>query len=402
MVIPVIRRRAQPAVTTIVRLTVTAVFAYLMGVLLTGTPRPVLAPLTALLVAQVSVYQTLRSAVTKVASVVAGVLLAVGLSAWVGFTWWALGLTIALSLGTGYALRFGDNILEVPISAMLILSDGTRTAADRRIIETFVGAGAGLIAGLVLTRPRVQSAEDAVVELCGKMAGLLDDMARGLNEDRLGDAVGWLRQARTLTEDTRYVDEAIHQAEESLRLNPRGLRLPDSTPTLREALETLEHEATTVRLLARSLADGAQLTGDGGPLTDPDARRNLARLLAELAAAVRTYGQLAVQDHPVQRERLQRELEQRLTAARAAQDQLGGRLSADPAGRPVNWPLRGELVSLVDRFVKELATGPPPRRRRRRRPRFRRRPPPRMPLRRLAPGIVTQVQTPVRARRSHR
>jgi uncharacterized membrane protein YgaE (UPF0421/DUF939 family) len=390
VLLPVIRHRAaQPAVTTIVRLTMTAVFAYLMGVLLTTTPRPVLAPLTALLVAQVSVYQTIRSAVSKVASVVAGVLLAVGLSAWVGFTWWALGLTIAIALVIGYALRLGDNILEVPISAMLILSVGTRTAADGRIIETFVGAGAGLIAGLVLTRPRVQSAEDAVVELCGKMAGLLDAMARGLSEDRLGDAASWLRQARALGGDTRYVDEAIHQAEESLRLNPRGLRLPDSTPTLREALETLEHEATTVRLLARSLADSTQLTGDDGPLTDPETRQNLARLLAELAAAVRTYGQLVIQENPVQRERLQRELEQRLTEARAAQDQLGGRLGADPAVRPVDWPLRGELVSLVDRFAKELGSGQP-RRRRRRPPRFRRRPPPRIPLRRLAPDRLVR------------
>ena len=384
MVIPVIRHRAQPTVTTIVRLTVTAIFAYLMAVLLTTTPRPVLAPLTALLVAQVSVYQTLRSVVTKVASVVAGVLLAVGLSAWVGFTWWSLGLTIAIALVIGYALRLGDNILEVPISAMLILSVGTRAAADGRIIETFVGAGAGLVAGLVLGRPRVQSAEEAIGELCGKMAGLLDEMADGLSEDRLGDAASWLGQARTLSEDIRRVDEAIRQAEESLRLNPRGLRLPDSTPSLREALGTLEHEAITVRLLARSLADSAQLTEGGAPLTDPDTRENLARLLAELAAAVRTYGQLAVQHAPAQRERLQRELEQRLTAARAAQDQLGVRLGTDPAARPVGWPLRGELVSLVDRFRKELGGEQPYRHRRRRAPRFLRRPPPRMPLRRLA------------------
>jgi hypothetical protein len=237
----------------------------------------------------------------------------------------------------------------------------------------------------------VQSAEDAIAELCGKMAGLLDEMARGLSEDRLGDAASWLRQARTLGAETRRVDEAIRQAEESLRLNPRGLRLPDSTPRLRQALETLEHEATTVRLLARSLADSTQPMEGGGPLTDPDARQDLARLLAELAAAVRTYGQLTVQNGPAERERLQRELDQRLAAARAAQDQLGGRLGADPAARPVDWPLRGELVSLVDRFRKELGSAQPLRRRRRRRaPPFLRRPPPRMPLRRLAPNRLVR------------
>jgi len=117
----VVRQRTQPTAVTIVRLTSTAIFAYLLALVLSSTPRPVLAPLTALLVVQVSLYQTVRSAVTKVASVVSGVLLAVGLSTWVGFTWWSLGITIALALAIGYALHLGENIVEVPISAMLIL-----------------------------------------------------------------------------------------------------------------------------------------------------------------------------------------------------------------------------------------------------------------------------------------
>src|ERR1700749_3667369 len=53
----VVRHRAQPTAVTIVRLTCTAVFAYLLALVLTSTPRPVLAPLTALLVVQVSLYQ---------------------------------------------------------------------------------------------------------------------------------------------------------------------------------------------------------------------------------------------------------------------------------------------------------------------------------------------------------
>jgi uncharacterized membrane protein YgaE (UPF0421/DUF939 family) len=84
--VTLVRQRAQPTAETIVRLTVTAVFAYLVALLIPSTPRPVLAPLTALLVAQVSIYQTVRSAARRVASVVAGVLLALGLSASVGFT----------------------------------------------------------------------------------------------------------------------------------------------------------------------------------------------------------------------------------------------------------------------------------------------------------------------------
>lgn len=156
-----------------------------------------LAPLTALLVAQVSIYRTLRSAVRRVASVVAGVLLALGLSAWVGFTWWNLGIAIALGLAVGYALHLREEILEVPFSAMLIMSVGTRSAATGRIVETFIGTAAGLVAGFVLTSPRVQPAEEAIEELCGTMAGLLDRMAAGLRAGPVqpAAATGWLAEA---------------------------------------------------------------------------------------------------------------------------------------------------------------------------------------------------------------
>ena len=61
-------------------------------------------------------------------SVVAGVGLAVLLSIAVGLSWWSLGLLIGLSLVVGQVLRLGDNLLEVPISAMLVLGVGAASA----------------------------------------------------------------------------------------------------------------------------------------------------------------------------------------------------------------------------------------------------------------------------------
>ena len=87
----------------------------------------------------------------RVVAVVAGVLLAVALADLAGFTWWSLGITIAAGLAVGYALHLGDAVLEVPISAMLILSNATRAAAVGRIAETAIGAAAGLAAGFVFT-----------------------------------------------------------------------------------------------------------------------------------------------------------------------------------------------------------------------------------------------------------
>jgi uncharacterized membrane protein YgaE (UPF0421/DUF939 family) len=355
-----VRQRAQPAAETIVRLAVTAVFAYLLALLIPGASRPVLAPLTALLVIQVSIYQTLRSAVRRVASVVAGVLLALGLSAWVGFTWWSLGLTIVIGLAIGYALHLGNHVLEVPVSAMLILSVDTRSAATGRIVETFVGTAAGLVAGFVLTSPRMQPAEEAIAELCGTMADLLDRMVIGLGEPVQAATVsGWLARARSLASEIRRVDDALRQAEESTKLNPRSLRTPHSTITLRASVETLEHAAITLRIFARSLADSARLADDDYPLGDPDVRRRLADALAELAAAVRTYGRLTTKFRAPGHELLQAKLKRHLAAAHDKQDRLSEFLDTDPAARPVGWPLRGELISQLDRFRTELEAGLP-------------------------------------------
>ena len=70
-----VRRRAQPTAVYIARLTVTAVFAYLLALQLPGgSPRSVLAPLTALLVVQATLFNTIGTAIRRVAAVTVGVL----------------------------------------------------------------------------------------------------------------------------------------------------------------------------------------------------------------------------------------------------------------------------------------------------------------------------------------
>src|SRR5258708_25793675 len=56
-------------------------------------------------------------------------------------------------------------------------------------------------------------------------------------------------------------------------------------------------------------------------------------------------------------EGLESELDGHLTAARERQDQLSALLGTDPATRPVGWPLRGELISHLDRLRNELRAG---------------------------------------------
>lgn len=391
-----VRRRAQPAMVYIARLTGTAVFAYLIALLLPGTPRPVLAPLTALLVAQATLFQTIRSAIQRVGAVTAGVLAAVGVAAYVPFSWWVLGLLIAGTLALGMVLRLGQDILEVPISAMLIFSVDTHPAATARITDTLVGAGAGLAAGLAFAPLRVQSAKEAVSELTKQMSDLLGTMASGLAEVPSARRAGeWLDRTRALRGEIERLDDALDQAEDSVRLNPRRLLLPSADPAagLRNGIDTLERAATDMRVLARSVADSARLDSEDSPIRDEQTRAQLAAVLDELSAAVRAYGQLVEAGDPaaitpaatgefpavtavaapprapaarVEARRAAfapmaaRNLRDHLAEAHKRQDDLADLLRTDPVEQPVGWPLRGEILAHVDRLRAELEPRRPP------------------------------------------
>jgi Aromatic acid exporter family member 1 len=384
-------RSSRPGFLYISRLTATATFAYLLALVIpAGTSRPVLAPLTALLVLQASLYQTIRSALRKLLSVTAGVLVAVGVAEFIGFSWWQLALVIAAALGTGRVLRLGDDLLEVPISAMLIFSSvGPHAAATGRVVDTLVGAAAGLAGGLVFAgKPRVQPARAAVCHLVGEVAGLLDRMAsdlanerEGASQDLTSEAAQWLNQAKALRDEIERVDDALREAAESARLNPRALVRPadavpvtDATVAMRGGLETLEHAALTLRGLARSVLDSAGIPSEASPVRDRETRVQLAGVLAKLGEAIRTYGRL-VQSTPAGSESLESELDAELGEAHRLQDELAALLK--PKARPdapSEWPLRGEILAHVDRLrtglnVESIHHGSTPAPRRRRRPR---------------------------------
>ena len=109
------------------KLVLAAVLSYVLAGALETSPDRVLAPLTALLVVQLTLFQTLSSAIGRVVSVLTGVVLAVAVSDLLGVSWWSFGLLVLLSLAAGQALRLRSHLLEVPISAMIVLAlGGTR------------------------------------------------------------------------------------------------------------------------------------------------------------------------------------------------------------------------------------------------------------------------------------
>ncbi|MDN3351635.1 FUSC family protein [Actinomadura sp. DC4] len=350
----VVRRKAQSKAALVARLTTTATASYLIALLVPGTTaRPTLAPLTALLVLQFSLYRTLRSAVQRVGSVAGGVLVAVVLAWALGFTWWSLGLAVGAALVLGHLLRLGEHVLEAPISAMLILSLPTGMNAADRVLETLIGAAAGLAAGLVFSPLRVQPAEEAIEELGRDLGGLLDTMAEGLRRTPTHEeTVDWLSRARTLGKELGRVDRALSDAEDSIRLNPRATGLPHASVALRTGLEALEHVWMTLRGLARSVADSTR--GPEDPAFGRAAQDELARTLEDLAASLRMYGRMLGAEVGGDTGPAESELRKSLTCAEAHRDRVAETLLNLPADEPPGWPLRGELLVHLDRLLDQL------------------------------------------------
>lgn len=354
-----VRRRTQPTAVYIARLTATSMAAYLLAFSIPeGTSRPVLAPLTAMLVLQASLYQTIRTGFRKVIAAISGVLAAVALSDFVPFNWWVLGLLIAGTLVMGHVLRLGLESLDVPTGAIIIFSTsaGMHAAAAGRIIDTLAGVAAGLVGGLLFAPLRVQTAREAIGDLGDQLATLLERMTSDLGEEPDTDQVGqWLESARSLQKDISRVDETLRTAEESTRLNPRVFgqdSLPPGTElVLRGGLETLEYASLSLRFLARSVTDATRESGIASPIKDSDTRAHLAAVLSMLAAAVRTYGRL-VRTLPYGSDALKSALSAELEASRQLQDRLALLLEPRnaPEGSYSEWPVRGEILCHVDRL----------------------------------------------------
>ncbi|WP_035851948.1 FUSC family protein [Kitasatospora azatica] len=353
----VVPRLRQPAAEQTLRATAAATLSYIVAIHLSNEPAPLTAPLTALLVVQVTLYSTLATGLRRVNSVVVGVLIAIAFSSVTGLSWWSLGLIILASLTVGRFVRVDEFVNEVAISAMLVLGV-TRLASQAwdRVLETLIGAVIGLLFNLVFVPPVwVHTAAESIEDLSRRARHLLLSIGEELaGPVPVEQAAARLHEARRLDQAIADVDAALRQAEDSLRLNPRISEGAVSRAVLRTGLDTLEICVVVIRVLARSLTDLAKRRGDDEQLFPTEVTVALEELLGHLGGALVSFAVLVTtqvsQDANAAEERLATEL----AAAWSCRENVAQMLLRRVRQHPEAWQLHGSLLAEVDRILDEL------------------------------------------------
>ncbi|MDX3854543.1 aromatic acid exporter family protein [Streptomyces sp. AK02-01A] len=354
--VELVKRRREPDVVQTLRSTAAATIAYVVALRLSSEPAPLTAPLTALLVVQVTLYSTFVTGVRRVNSVVAGVLVAIAFSVLVGLSWWSLGLIILASLVVGRLVRVSEFVPEVAISAMLVLgvTQVASTAWDR-VLETLIGAVVGLLFNFLFVPPVwVSTAGQSIDGLARRMRQLLLRVGEGLTDPTpVERAAERLHEARRLDHDISEVDAALRQAEDSLRFNPRVKEGLLYRVVLRTGLDTLEICTVILRVLARTLTDLAKRRG-GEPLLPPEVGATLQELLAHVADAVVSFSVLVTTQVSESAETAEARLAEVLATASTSRERLAHLLLDEIRRDPRHWQLQGALLTEIDRILDEL------------------------------------------------
>jgi hypothetical protein len=307
---------------------------------------------------QASAFSTLKMGAVRVGAVLAGVLIATLVSIWIGLTWWSLGAVIAASLLAAKILRLGEQAMEAPISAMLILGvTSPNVAAEIRVLNTLIGAGVGIAFNL-LYPPALPTrrAGRAIIEVAEATAAPLDaasqDLAKGpINREQVQD---WLDRVHAGSLLLTSATKTVSSLKDSRRLNPRAIGTTDIEPVLAGGLRTLEGCLLAIRALFTVLL--AELPTEDRP-DDPygeELRAAFAIVLHDAGDCIRAFGSLVLAEVEEREEEAERSLDESLDILRETQSVLTELMLAEPQENKSSWLLRGSILAAVEHVVDEL------------------------------------------------
>ena len=211
-----------------------------------------LAVVSALIVVQVTSWQTVRKSIERILGVIIGVSLAILVTHFAGLNIWTITLMIFIAQIVSMFLQNRGQYLatQIPISAGLALLIGGSSVDSYpllRMLGAVVGGFVGTIVSLLLSPPiYVFRARDAFAALMIRLANALPALADALAV-RISDAENraLYTRIRELEQHVQSTAQALSLGFDSARLNPwahRASRLLIAYPDLLLALDRLTRQ----------------------------------------------------------------------------------------------------------------------------------------------------------------
>lgn len=314
--------------------------------------KPVLASVAALVVVQVTVYQSIWRAVQYSAGIVAGMIGALALGAGLGINIVTLSLIVVLGLVLGRTLRLGTQVNQVAITGLLVLSFGS-SYGFVRVLDSVIGAAVGVTVNALIAPPAFsRTAAKELADLADDLAVLTNRVATALRGAWTHeDAQDWLARSRELSGDARAARKIAQQAEEAVKYHPRRTTHMAEVHRVDEAAVALDHVSTQLNSLMRGLSD---LNSSFSPV--PEELRavpeEMALLLDDTAKALSAFGRLQVPDKAGTR--VYDELSELIKRAKPHAREAAQAMHPDEDAPTLVWSVYGSLLDDARRMLREL------------------------------------------------
>jgi uncharacterized membrane protein YgaE (UPF0421/DUF939 family) len=352
---------------TVARSGLAAGLAWWLAEAVTDEASPVLASLTAVVVVQVSVMESMRTALQRSAAVVLGVLIGLAIGDALELNAAIVAVLVAASLAVAELLLRLPRAAarQVPVSVLVVLSAvslNPTSSGWHRAVDTVLGAVVGVVISLAWPTSRVVEARQALQHLADGLSSSLIAMGSGLHERWSTDQTEeWRRTARTVRERlVADASKAIDGGRESVRWNVRDRPRIELFERLDVVMPRLERAAIGVSVISRGLDDHARLSG-----TTHEPMASMGALLTALGESVRalTLRVLGGADTEDFQRSLDDVRERRVRcvqgASRRARSAVAGDRDSDLESLEGEWLNYAALLVQVDRIVADLCAPVP-------------------------------------------
>ncbi|CAM5696510.1 hypothetical protein SALBM135S_01955 [Streptomyces alboniger] len=269
--------------------TLAATLAWFISYDVLNTPSPAFAPFSAVLIMQVTVYQSLLQALRYLVAVAVGVAMVTGLGFMIGSDLLTFVVVAVVGLTIGRWPALGSQGTQVATGAFFAFSTYALASSPSEkitqlgqiVLLVLIGCGIGVIVNLTVAPPmRYRSAEYGLRTLSAALGDLVSDMYPVLRDNEIDaeHCSQWHSRAEQTGGMITQARDSFRTAEESLYYNPRLL-----LRRKRGADVSFDGYGAVLEALVRALYQVASLTRSLDQWNEQEARLDDAAFFARYA-----------------------------------------------------------------------------------------------------------------------